>query len=120
VHLVSFIIRIYHGARPSECQIRLLLKIVFIFCLNSVICVSSCFMTVDSSKAFTYAVDVTDVHAVYHNGKNPVSILYFVAENMFFLYCLITVEVFGTVENLVTDYRKFSAKLIHSRLLNSG
>lgn len=40
---------------------------------------SSCFVTVDSWKALTCAVDVTDVHAL-----NPVSILDFVAENMIF------------------------------------
>jgi len=53
------------------------------------------------------AVDVTDVHAL-----NPVSILDFVADNMIFLCGLITVEVFRTVENLVTYYRKLSAKLM--------
>jgi len=42
--------------------------------------VSICFVTVDSWKAFTCAVDVMDVHAL-----NSVSILDFVAENMIFL-----------------------------------
>jgi hypothetical protein len=54
------------------------------FFFNSVICVSRGFVKVDYWKAFTCAVDVSDVHALNHNDKNPVSILEFVVENMIF------------------------------------
>lgn len=71
-------------------------------------------MKVDSWKAFTCTVEATDVHALNYNDKNLFSILVIIVENVT-LCSLLTFEVFRIGENLVTDYRKFSAKLKQSR-----
>ena len=72
-------------------------------------------MKVDSWKAFTCTVEATVVHALNYSDKTLFSILFIIVENVT-LCSLLTVEAFGIGGNLVTDYRKFSAKLIQSRI----